>query len=110
MGVSTIASFIIIAQPPKKIEVKVSDDGLNIGGEVVGWESIVGWAAVDLNEDLEIVVQTSKVVKDFYYFYVHEEDSKVKELLQILTQFAPYDETIIAKNQAHNILRNFGLK
>ena len=83
---------------------------MNIGGEVVGWESIVGWAAVDLNEDLEIVVQTSKVVKDFYYFYVHEEDSKVKELLQILTQFAPYDETIIAKNQAHNILRNFGLK
>lgn len=110
MGISTIAAFIITSQPPKKIEIKISEQGLDISGEIVQWQYIIGWAMVDLGEDLEFVVQTSKFVKDFYYFYVHEEDPKVKQLLQIFTQFAPYDETITTKNQSHNILRNFGLK
>lgn len=106
----TIASYILISQPPRDILVEISEEGLNIDEELITWENLVAWAMVDLGDDLEFIIASNNPIKDYYFFYINENLPEVKQLLQILTQFLAYDIEIINKNKTHNILRNFGLK
>lgn len=109
LGVCAFLSYVLLSQPPKKVKLKISDEGLNYDGDVIGWETIISWTMVDLGDDLEFVILTSNPIKDFYYFYIAETHPGVKKLVSLLTQFLTYDESIASKNRIHKILRDLGL-
>lgn len=110
LAACTIAGYIMLSQPPKEIMIQIDEDGMTIDGDLVTWENLTAWAMVDLGDDLEFIISATNFIKDYYFFYINENVVEVKQLIQILTQYLPYDIEIIAKNQTHNILRSVGLK
>jgi len=106
----TIAGYVILSQPPREIVVEIDEDGMTIDDDLITWENLTAWAMVDLGDDLEFIISAPNFIKDYYFFYINENLVEVKQLIQILTQYLPYDIEIIAKNQTHNLLRSVGLK
>jgi hypothetical protein len=110
LAACTIASYILVSQPPTTMTIKIDEEGVNIDQEIISWENLVAWAMVDLGDDLEFIIATNNPIKDYYFFYINENLPEVRQLLQILTQYLAYDTEIISKNKTHNIMRTLGLK
>ncbi|MEI6729124.1 MAG: hypothetical protein WCK98_05775 [bacterium] len=110
MAACTIVAYVLLSQPPQKIQVSIVDPGIIFDDEQVPWENCICWAMIDLGNTLEFIVQTSSITKDFYYFYLPDNAPEVKDIVNNLSQFLPYNEQIINVNRVHNFLRNWGLK
>ena len=109
MIISTILAYIILSRPPQNIKIRILEEGIDIDGSFIEWQNCYGFAVVDLGQDLEFIIRTSYLVKQFQYFYL-EEDSKIaKDTMFIFNEAMEYDEEIPKHNQAHAFLRNFGL-
>jgi hypothetical protein len=105
-----IAGYIVLSGPKKEIQVQLSEEGLIIDDEALGWDKAIAWAMVDLGDSFEFVIQSTGFAKDFYYFYINPEDPNMQEIVRMMSMFAPYDETITGLNRSHNVLRAAGMK
>jgi len=107
--VTTIIGYYLLGIKPKNIDVRLNEESIEIGSNLVKWDSCIDWAMIDLGETIEFVIHTNKLSHQFYYFYINEKDLKIKDFILNLSQFTPYNQEVPGKNPIHTVLRNFGL-
>ncbi len=110
MIASTIVVYILLSRKPRKTIVTVSEEGIMFDEDLITWNNVIGWASVELEDDMiEFVVETTTVRKKFYYFYMPGSQKGLKEFVLEIGKHIPYMEDIPAKNVVHNFLRRFEL-
>ncbi len=106
----TIVSFVVLTRPQKQILLKVDNQNITLENDIIPLQSVISWAIVDLGDTLEFVIQTTSLIQDFHYFYINENEAVVANIIEVFSNYFPYDENITRLNKSHNFLRNWGLK
>jgi hypothetical protein len=101
--------FWLVRKKPREINIEISDKGFVFNKQKVDWQKCLAWNVVDLGGDMEFVIQTGNFLQEYWYFYISEQDDKLPEIIDFLSQELSYKEDISVKNGFHNLLRIFGL-
>ncbi len=109
MAACTVVVFLSLSRKPGIIEVVTDEIGLTIDGVDVQWVDCVSWAAVDLPEATEFVIETTAFQQRFIYLYLNPNQPGVQEFLTELSNKIQYNEETPRKNLVHNLFRTIGL-
>jgi hypothetical protein len=110
IAVCCIVMYISFSKKPKQELVQLDSKGLSVDGDFIDWNSCIGWASLELeNNMLEFVIETTSLQRRFWYFYMHTNQQGVKEFILELGKYLPYDPIVPSKNIIHNILRRLGI-
>ena len=104
----TSGIFYILSRPKLDIVIQI-DQELMLGETNIEWQSILGWAMIDLGSEIEFVIHTNNLAQQFHYFYIHENNPGMVPMITELSQYTPYSPEIVEGNLMHNFLRRFGL-
>lgn len=105
-----LSTTVLLMQPIKEILVEFGEKQLLFNEHELNWSDCNSWAAVTLNDSLEIVIQTNRLPHAFYYFYLNPEQVDIKEFFKELNKYIPYNQRMPYSNFFHITLRFFGLK
>ena len=108
-SVSAVVVYLVLSRKPEAMKVVCSDNGLLIDNNEFGWSDCISWAAVDLPEATEIILETTSLQQKYIYMYVQQNQAGVSEFLNELGASLPYQEAMPFKNVTHNLLRKAGL-
>ena len=109
MAVSTIVVYIILGRKPERIIISTNAAGIAFDGNVFTWAQCKSWAAVELPDSTEFVLQTKTIQQRFIYFYAQPDEPGIKEFIQDISKNLTYDETMPYTNVVHNLLRRVGM-
>lgn len=109
MAACTVVVFLSLSRKPNQIEVSSDEVGLTIDDVDILWADCVSWAAVDLPELTEFVLETTAFQQRFIYWYMDPAQSGVQEFLAELSARVQYSEETPRKNLAHNLFRTIGM-
>ena len=109
MAISTVVVYLVLSRTPEPIQVETYPGGFTVDGDEFAWSDCVSFAAVELPEATEIVLETTKLQSRYLYWYVNTGDPEATELLETLSQNIPYDEAMPTRDTVHLLLRRVGL-
>lgn len=107
--VCTFVLYFLLSSPPKEVKIDVKNEGLVVGEDKIDWNSVVGWAVVDLDQYLEFAIHTNTVYRQFAYFYVPKNNPGLKNLIMVLSQYVAYDKDMPNRNLIHRLFRRVGI-
>lgn len=108
--VCIVIIFYNLYMPAKNIVTQINDYGVQVGEWKYDYQSIKAFSIVDLGRYFEIILKTSDIRTPFVYFYVDENNPNLPELINVMAELIPYQETLEEIDKFHIFLRNFGLK
>ena len=110
---TTFLSILILVfyllSKPKEIQLKIDLEKFVYDKIEIDWDSIVGWAIIDLGNTLEFMIHTSGFGVNFYYFYTDKEDIQTSQIASILAENIPYNQEITDLDRIHLVLRFLNL-
>lgn len=110
MIVSSGVIYWLLATPPKKIRVKITDDFIIIDEVSIPFAVCKSFGVVNLDTVLEFVISTTKYDRPFYYFYIQNTESNLKMFMTIMAESIPFDADVTKIDKVHLILRELGLR
>jgi hypothetical protein len=109
MAVCTVVVYLVLSRKPEPINFTTSEYGVSIDGNEFAWSDCVAWAAVELPEATELVIETTSMQQKYIYVYINPSQAGVSDCLADLSTNLTYQESMPYANVTHNALRRFGL-
>jgi len=108
--ISAITTLALAVQPTKKIQLSLSQDGLQLANQFIPTELLLYWVMVDMEDVVEFVIQTGGIFGQYNYFYINKNNPLLPDFSLEMSQRFAYKQTLASQDILHRILKSLRLK